>query len=657
MNLPKNKKIYFASDQHFGAPTPKLSKEREQIFLKWLEKIEQDAAVLFLLGDLFDFWFEYKTVVPKGFVRILGKLASLVDQGIPVHYFVGNHDLWMKDYFQTELNIPVYFKPQEFTFNKTSFFIGHGDGLGPNDLSYKRMKKLFTNPFAKRLFQALHPDIGMRLGHYFSVKNKIISGDKDAVFLGEENECLALYAKRKLKEKHRDYFIFGHRHIPMQIELNQNSKYINLGDWISNYTYAEFDGNHLELKNGNLVDMIEEKSLSLENTVLIGVINSRQDESQSKEYMDELEFLTYTAGGKVLKRFTQKIDPPNPKTFIGSGKMVEVMEFVKQNDISSVIFDDELTPAQQGNIEKLLKVKILDRTGLILDIFAQRAQTSYARTQVELAQYQYLLPRLKGLWTHLERQKGGIGMRGPGETEIETDRRIVRDKISLLKKKLVTIDKQMATQRGNRGALVRVALVGYTNVGKSTLMNVIAKSDVFAENKLFATLDTTVRKVVIGNLPFLLSDTVGFIRKLPTQLVESFKSTLDEVQEADLLLHVVDISHPNFEEHIESVNQILKDINSLDKPTYMVFNKIDAYEAKPWDETELIEQRGKKHYSLQEWEQTWMNKMNGQALFISAINKGNINEFRTRVYDEVRKIHVTRFPYNHFLYPEILEEQ
>ena len=403
--------------------------------------------------------------------------------------------------------------------------------------------------------------------------------------------------------------------------------------------------------------MIEEKSLSLENTVLIGVINSQQDESQSKEYMDELEFLTYTAGGKVLKRVTQKIDPPNPKTFIGSGKMMEVMEFVKQNEISSVIFDDELTPAQQGNIEKLLKVKILDRTGLILDIFAQRAQTSYARTQVELAQYQYFLPRLKGLWTHLERQKGGIGMRGPGETEIETDRRIVRDKISLLKKKLVTIDKQMATQRGNRGALVRVALVGYTNVGKSTLMNVIAKSDVFAENKLFATLDTTVRKVVIGNLPFLLSDTVGFIRKLPTQLVESFKSTLDEVQEADLLLHVVDISHPNFEEHIESVNQILKDINSLDKPTYMVFNKIDAYEAKPWDETELIEQRGKKHYSLQEWEQTWMHKMNGQALFISAINKENINEFRTRVYNEVRKIHVTRFPYNNFLYPEVLEEQ
>ena len=403
--------------------------------------------------------------------------------------------------------------------------------------------------------------------------------------------------------------------------------------------------------------MIEEKSLSLENALLVGVINSRQNEEQSKEYLDELEFLTYTAGGKVLKRFTQKIDPPNPKTFIGSGKMQEGLELVKTQDVSSVIFDDELTPAQQGNIEKMLKVKILDRTGLILDIFAQRAQTSYARTQVELAQYQYLLPRLKGLWTHLERQKGGIGMRGPGETEIETDRRIVRDKISLLKKKLITIDKQMATQRGNRGALVRVALVGYTNVGKSTLMNVIAKSDVFAENKLFATLDTTVRKVVIGNLPFLLSDTVGFIRKLPTQLVESFKSTLDEVQEADLLLHVVDISHPNFEEHIDSVNQILKEINSLDKPTYMVFNKIDAYEPKSWDETELVEERGKKHYSLGEWEETWMSTMNGQALFISALNKENLKEFRNRVYDAVRQIHVTRFPYNHFLYPEILEEE
>ena len=402
--------------------------------------------------------------------------------------------------------------------------------------------------------------------------------------------------------------------------------------------------------------MIEQKSLDVEKTVLVGVINSKQDSEKSKEYMDELAFLAYTAGGKVSTRFTQKIDPPNPKTFIGSGKMQEVIDYVKSNDISSVIFDDELTPAQQGNIEKLLKCKILDRTGLILDIFAQRAQTSYARTQVELAQYEYLLPRLKGLWTHLERQRGGIGMRGPGETEIETDRRIVRDKITLLKKKLVTIDKQMATQRGNRGALVRVALVGYTNVGKSTLMNVVSKSKVFAENKLFATLDTTVRKVVIGNLPFLMSDTVGFIRKLPTQLVESFKSTLDEVQEADLLLHVVDISHPNFEEHIESVNQILKEINSLDKPTLMVFNKIDAYEAEPWDDTELIEERGSKHYSIDEWKQTWFHKANGNALFISALNKENLDEFRKRVYAEVRKIHITRFPYNHFLYPEIAEE-
>ena len=402
--------------------------------------------------------------------------------------------------------------------------------------------------------------------------------------------------------------------------------------------------------------MIEQKSLDVEKTVLVGVINSKQDSEKSKEYMDELAFLAYTAGGKVSTRFTQKIDPPNPKTFIGSGKMQEVIDYVKSNDISSVIFDDELTPAQQGNIEKLLKCKILDRTGLILDIFAQRAQTSYARTQVELAQYEYLLHRLKGLWTHLERQRGGIGMRGPGETEIETDRRIVRDKITLLKKKLVTIDKQMATQRGNRGALIRVALVGYTNVGKSTLMNVVSKSKVFAENKLFATLDTTVRKVVIGNLPFLMSDTVGFIRKLPTQLVESFKSTLDEVQEADLLLHVVDISHPNFEEHIESVNQILKEIKSLDKPTLMVFNKIDAYEAESWDDTELIEERGSKHYSIDEWKQTWFHKANGNALFISALNKENLDEFRKRVYAEVRKIHITRFPYNHFLYPEIAEE-
>ena len=401
--------------------------------------------------------------------------------------------------------------------------------------------------------------------------------------------------------------------------------------------------------------MIEAKSLTLEKTVIVGIINNQQDATQSKEYLDELAFLTHTAGGVVRKRFVQKMQIPNPKTFIGSGKMTEVESYVDENEITTVVFDDELTPAQQGNIEKILRCKILDRTGLILDIFAQRAQTSYARTQVELAQYEYLLPRLKGLWTHLERQRGGIGMRGPGETEIETDRRIVRDKISLLKKKLITIDKQMATQRGNRGALVRVALVGYTNVGKSTLMNVIAKSEVFAENKLFATLDTTVRKVVIGNLPFLLSDTVGFIRKLPTQLVESFKSTLDEVQEADLLLHVVDISHPNFEEHIESVNQILSEIKSFDKPTLMVFNKIDAYQPESWDDTDLIAVRTSKHYSLEEWQNTWMHRVNDRALFISALNKENLKAFRKRVYEETRKIHITRFPYNHFLYPEGLE--
>ncbi|MBH45617.1 MAG: GTPase HflX [Flavobacteriaceae bacterium] len=401
--------------------------------------------------------------------------------------------------------------------------------------------------------------------------------------------------------------------------------------------------------------MIESKSLTLEKTVIIGIVNSQQDPNQAKEYLDELAFLVHTAGGIVGQRFVQKMQIPNTKTFIGSGKMEEVDQYISDQEVSTVVFDDELTPTQQVNIEKKLRCKILDRTGLILDIFAQRAQTSYARTQVELAQYEYLLPRLKGLWTHLERQRGGIGMRGPGETEIETDRRIVRDKIALLKKKLITIDKQMATQRGNRGELVRVALVGYTNVGKSTLMNVIAKSEVFAENKLFATLDTTVRKVVIGNLPFLLSDTVGFIRKLPTQLVESFKSTLDEVKEADLLLHVVDISHPNFEEHIVSVNQILSEIKSLDKPTLMVFNKIDAYRPAPWDETDLIEERSTKHYSLKEWENTWMHPVNNRALFISALNKENLQFFRERVYSETRKIHITRFPYNNFLYPEGLE--
>ncbi|WP_033959737.1 GTPase HflX [Psychroserpens jangbogonensis] len=403
--------------------------------------------------------------------------------------------------------------------------------------------------------------------------------------------------------------------------------------------------------------MIEKKDLQLEKAVLIGVVTKAQNEERSNEYLDELEFLTYTAGGEVLKRFTQKMEMPNPKTFIGTGKMEEVANFIKNNNVGTAIFDDELSAAQERNISKILECKVLDRTNLILDIFAQRATTSYARTQVELAQCEYLLPRLKGMWTHLERQKGGIGMRGPGETEIETDRRIVRDKIALLKAKIKTIDKQMAVQRGNRGKMVRVALVGYTNVGKSTLMNVVSKSDVFAENKLFATLDTTVRKVVIQNLPFLLTDTVGFIRKLPTQLIESFKSTLDEVREADLLLHVVDISHANFEEHIESVNKILGEIESSNKPTIMVFNKIDAYKAEPLDEDDLITEKTSMHYTLEEWKNTWMNKVGNNALFISALNKKNIDAFKKRVYDEVREIHVTRFPYNHFLYPDYEDQQ
>ncbi len=402
--------------------------------------------------------------------------------------------------------------------------------------------------------------------------------------------------------------------------------------------------------------MIEKVNVNFEKAVLIGVITKSQNEEQSKEYLDELEFLTYTAGGEVVKRFTQKMEMPNPKTFIGSGKMKNLQEFIKENEIGTAIFDDELSAAQERNISKILNCKVLDRTNLILDIFAQRAQTSYARTQVELAQCQYLLPRLKGMWTHLERQKGGIGMRGPGETEIETDRRIVREKIALLKEKIKKIDKQMSVQRSNRGALVRVALVGYTNVGKSTLMNVISKSDVFAENKLFATLDTTVRKVVVKNLPFLMSDTVGFIRKLPTELVDSFKSTLDEVRESDLLLHVVDISHPSFEEHIESVNKILEEIQALDKPTLMVFNKIDAYSPEPYDETDLMVSRSKAHYSLEEWKSTWMSKLGDNSLFISAINKENLEGFRARVYNEVRKIHIQRFPYNHFLYPDYEEE-
>lgn len=402
--------------------------------------------------------------------------------------------------------------------------------------------------------------------------------------------------------------------------------------------------------------MLEKQEIEYEKTILIGLITQGQDEDKSREYLDELEFLAYTAGGEVEKRFVQKMERPNPKTFIGTGKMEEVRVYVEQHEIGTAIFDDELSPAQQKNIEKVLKCKIIDRTNLILDIFAQRAQTSYARTQVELAQYEYLLPRLAGMWTHLERQRGGIGMRGPGETEIETDRRIVRDRIALLKEKIKTIDRQMAVQRSNRGALVRVALVGYTNVGKSTLMNVISKSEVFAENKLFATLDTTVRKVVIGNLPFLLTDTVGFIRKLPTQLVESFKSTLDEVREADLLLHVVDISHPNFEDHIHSVHQTLDEIGSADKPMLMVFNKIDSYYPEYIAEDDLVTEKTKAHFTLEEWKQTWMNKMNGDAVFISALEKENLENFREKVYNMVREIHVKRFPYNHFLYPDYEEE-
>lgn len=399
--------------------------------------------------------------------------------------------------------------------------------------------------------------------------------------------------------------------------------------------------------------MLEKEIINFERTVIVGIVTQSQNEEKLTEYLDELEFLTYTAGGEVIKRFSQKLEKPNPKTFLGTGKMDEISTYIKEKNISTVIFDDELSPSQQKNISKILDCKVLDRTNLILDIFAQRAETSYARTQVELAQCQYLLPRLSGMWTHLERQKGGIGLRGPGETEIETDRRIVRDRIALLKEKIKTIDKQMSVQRGNRGAMVRVALVGYTNVGKSTLMNVISKSEVFVENKLFATLDTTVRKVVIKNLPFLLSDTVGFIRKLPTQLVDSFKSTLDEVREADLLLHVVDISHPDFEEHISSVNQILQDIKSNDKPTIMVFNKIDAFKNQEIEADDLITEKTTKHYTLDEWKTTWMNNVGEKnTLFISATNKENFEEFREKVYESVRKIHITRFPYNKFLYPD-----
>ena len=384
---------------------------------------------------------------------------------------------------------------------------------------------------------------------------------------------------------------------------------------------------------------------NLEKTVLVGIINKNQNKVKSNEFLDELEFLALTAGSIVKERFFQKIDSPNPKTLIGKGKINEINLFIKSNFIETIIFDDELSPAQENNISKILKIKVLDRTNLILDIFAQRAKSSYARTQVELAQCQYLLPRLRGMWTHLERQKGGIGMRGPGETEIETDRRIVRDKISLLKEKIKKIDRQMSNQRGNRGKLVRTALIGYTNVGKSTIMNTISKSNVFAENKLFATVDTTIRKVVVKNLPFLLGDTVGFIRKLPTQLIESFKSTLDEVREADLLLHVIDISHNNFKDHMESVNKTLNELNVKNKPIILIFNKIDHFISK--NKVYNIERHIKK------LKKTWISKIENKTVFISAKNKLNLEEFKDIIYNEIRKIHIKRFPYNDFLYPNI----
>ena len=399
--------------------------------------------------------------------------------------------------------------------------------------------------------------------------------------------------------------------------------------------------------------MIEKSSSALEKTVLVGIITINQSRKILDEYLDELSFLTFTAGGEVIKKFTQKMMSPDPKLFLGKGKMEELASFIKREDINSVIFDDELTPAQQLNIEKFLKCKIIDRTGLILDIFAQRAKTSYARNQVELAQYQYILPRLKGLWTHLERQKGGIGMRGPGETEIETDRRIVRNKITLLKKKLVTIDKQMSTQRGNRGSLVRVSLVGYTNVGKSTLMNSLTKADVFAEDKLFATLDTTVRKVVIQNMPFLLTDTVGFIRKLPTQLVDSFKSTLTEITEADLLIHVIDISHPNYEDHVKSVNFILGEIEAHGKPILMAFNKTDKYFNDKEDIKDVFDIEYEDN-SLQKLINTLIKEYKNRSYFISALDKFDIQKLKKELYNEVREIHITRFPYNAFLYPDII---
>ncbi|MCC8144158.1 MAG: GTPase HflX [Tannerellaceae bacterium] len=401
-------------------------------------------------------------------------------------------------------------------------------------------------------------------------------------------------------------------------------------------------------------DFIISKAQS-EKAVLVGLITNQQNEQKAKEYLDELAFLADTAGAEPVKKFYQRLDYPHPVTFVGSGKLQEIKEYIIENEIGLVIFDDELPAKQIRNIERELQVKILDRTSLILDIFARRAQTAHAKTQVELAQYKYMLPRLTRLWTHLERQRGGVGMRGPGETQLETDKHIIQDKIANLKRNLVEIDKQKSIQRKNRGKMVRVALVGYTNVGKSTLMNLLSKSEVFAENKLFATLDTTVRKVIIENLPFLLSDTVGFIRKLPTELVESFKSTLDEVREADLLVHVVDISHPTFKEQIDVVNKTLAEIDKNEKPMLMVFNKIDAFTFVEKEEDDLTP-RTHENISLEELKQTWMNKMQDNCIFISAKNRINIDELKTILYERVKEIHITRFPYNDFLFQQYDEE-
>jgi GTPase len=387
----------------------------------------------------------------------------------------------------------------------------------------------------------------------------------------------------------------------------------------------------------------------IERTILIGLVKNKADAERINDYLDELAFLVETAGGVTINRFVQRIDFPDQRTYIGQGKLAEIKEYVKAEEIDIAIFDDELSPSQSRNVEKELGIKVLDRNNLILDIFAKRARTSHARTQVELAQYEYLLPRLTRMWTHLERQQGGIGLRGPGEREIETDRRIVRDRIALLKEKLKDIDKIKSTQRKGRKDMVRVALVGYTNVGKSTIMNLVSKSDVFAENKLFATLDTTVRKVVIENLPFLLTDTVGFIRKLPHSLVESFKSTLDEVREADILVHVVDISHPDFEDQINVVNQTLSEIGATNKPTILLFNKIDAYrfvQKDPFDLTPIV----KENLTLEDLKKTWMSKVHFPALFMSAVEKINLDEFKSVLYEEVKKIHIKIFPYNNFLF-------